>query len=851
MSMTLASPGIYIQEIPSTPQGIVGASTSATAFLDYFPRGPVNLATLVQSWNAFQRLFGGIDPRSEASYGVYQFFLNGGGSAWIIRLVDPASVAAVPVVALSVTSPGGGAQASGATVTVDWNLQGTAPTGATTTILLSNNGGQSFTPVSPQPTITASGTTGSAPIVLPTVTAGFVNAAVQVLVKDSSGNFISSGTSETFPILPTAAATAITVTAQTSPVNLPEPVPVAWTKLTTTPPAAAPASYAVLMSVDGGKTFAPVTTNPQVIDASVATASIVNLPLPNQPITTAMIQVQAFDSSFNLLGAGNGAAFTLQATPITISAPAANASVAIPLAAPSNQVSWTAPTVAAGATIASYRIDASLDGGVTFAPASPASVPASTAPLQATLTALPATVEASTPGAIRISALDAAGNVLALGTVDVTFAPAAAGGVTPPVVPPAGSFQLAAASQGAWGNSVQVTLSPGGSSGSFNIVALDTSTGRSENWSNLTSLDPNAGSYAPNVLGSGSQLVALVPAQAGATGLVFQPPTEPVTLALANGSDASLAPGAPRWAGGELIANAFAVGNPLLPLEQIAPNTFNTLSMPAIAEYYTQNEGGFETAVNQALTFCAANEAFFIMDIPSTVSTPALMQTFATPYLSATNISGAVYYPRLVMPDPANAFRPRNVASSGTIAGVYANNDTTVGVWKAPAGTTAVLQGATPAVPVIDSDNGNLNQMGINALRTFPIYGSIVWGARTLAGANQIQSQYQYIPVRRLTDYIELSLKNSLTWAVFQPNAQPLWTNLQVAISTFLAGLYSQGALFGATPAQAYFVQVDSTTTTPTDVAQGICNVVIGIAPVEPAEFIILQFELLAGQAAS
>jgi phage tail sheath protein FI len=258
------------------------------------------------------------------------------------------------------------------------------------------------------------------------------------------------------------------------------------------------------------------------------------------------------------------------------------------------------------------------------------------------------------------------------------------------------------------------------------------------------------------------------------------------------------------------------------------------------------------SAITSALQYCMPRRAFMIVDVPQSVATVTAMQSWAQTYvLNANNYSGAVYFPRLLMPDPLNSYRNRNVAPSGTLAGVYARTDASTGVWTAPAGTAASLMGATVAIPVTDAQDGQLNPLGINCLRAFPVFGNVSWGTRTLAGADQIDSQWKYIPIRRLVDYIEMSLVQSLKWVVFQPNDQTLWTNISQEVSTFLQGLYSQGALFGATAAQAYFVTCDATTTTPTDIAQGIVNIVVGVAPVTPAEFVVLQIQQIAGQTAS
>jgi hypothetical protein len=210
----------------------------------------------------------------------------------------------------------------------------------------------------------------------------------------------------------------------------------------------------------------------------------------------------------------------------------------------------------------------------------------------------------------------------------------------------------------------------------------------------------------------------------------------------------------------------------------------------------------------------------------------------------------AVYFPRLVLPDPLNEYRPRNVGPSGTVAGIYSRIDTARGVWKAPAGVEAVIQGAEISVKINDDLNGLLNPLGINVLRSFPIYGNIVWGARTLAGADPLSSEYKYINVRRLMSYIEESVFRSMKWAVFEPNNENLWGKIRLQINGFLSKLFASGAFGGATPALAYFVRCDGTTTTPLDIDLGIVNVFVGVAPVKPAEFIILNFQQIAGQSA-
>jgi hypothetical protein len=152
------------------------------------------------------------------------------------------------------------------------------------------------------------------------------------------------------------------------------------------------------------------------------------------------------------------------------------------------------------------------------------------------------------------------------------------------------------------------------------------------------------------------------------------------------------------------------------------------------------------------------------------------------------------------------------------------------------------------ALRLTDVENGMLNPQGINCLRTFPIYGNVVWGARTLKGADVLNNDYKYVPVRRLALYIEASLLRGLQWAVFEPNAPPLWSSIQLSVNSFMNTLFRQGAFAGSTAKDAYFVQCDGTTTTATDIAQGIVNVTVGFAPLLPAEFVVITIQQLAGQ---
>ena len=146
-----------------------------------------------------------------------------------------------------------------------------------------------------------------------------------------------------------------------------------------------------------------------------------------------------------------------------------------------------------------------------------------------------------------------------------------------------------------------------------------------------------------------------------------------------------------------------------------------------------------------------------------------------------------------------------------------------------------------------DGENGTLNQLGINCLRTFPASGNIVWGGRTLRGADQMADEWKYIPVRRTAMFIEESLFRGTQWVVFEPNDEPLWAEIRLSIGAFMNGLFRQGAFQGKTPRDAYFVKCDGETTTQADIDLGIVNIVVGFAPLKPAEFVVIKLQQIAG----
>jgi phage tail sheath protein FI len=246
--------------------------------------------------------------------------------------------------------------------------------------------------------------------------------------------------------------------------------------------------------------------------------------------------------------------------------------------------------------------------------------------------------------------------------------------------------------------------------------------------------------------------------------------------------------------------------------------------------------------------YCRRQRAFLLVDIPAEgTATPADMRQWMTTNDALRDDHAAVYFPVLEMPDRLNEFRNRTVGPSGTLAGVFARTDAARGVWKAPAGTEATLRGASLRVKITDLENGGLNPIGINTLRNFPVYGNVAWGARTLDGADQKASEWKYISVRRTALFIEESLFQGLKWVVFEPNDEPLWAQIRLNVGAFMHNLFRQAAFQGTTPKEAYFVKCDKETTTQTDVNLGLVNIVVGFAPLKPAEFVVIKLQQIAG----
>jgi hypothetical protein len=400
------------------------------------------------------------------------------------------------------------------------------------------------------------------------------------------------------------------------------------------------------------------------------------------------------------------------------------------------------------------------------------------------------------------------------------------------------SLTVSAQNAGEWANDYSIAIkNPSGGTGRFRLQVLYTPPGSPappatvvESFENLGISSPDAqGRYVADVVNNGSSLIHV--AVSGTT--------VPAT------GTSKLGTGTPGVDGAVLTPNGADFETALAPLfaedgvlDQI--DLFNLLCVP----------GETKSSTLQSLEACCErSRAFLIADSDPTITN---VQTVAASGPDIPGANAAFYFPWVMAPDLLNQNISRSYPPCGFVAGVYAATDASRGVWKAPAGTATGLVGTTGvAVSLTDAQNGVLNPAAVNCIRNFSVYGTVVWGARTTQGNDETGSQWKYIPVRRLALYLETSLYRGTQWVVFEPNDEPLWAQIRLNVGAFMQTLFRQGAFQGTTPQQAYFVKCDGETTTSTDQNNGIVNILVGFAPLKPAEFVIIQIQQMAGQTAA
>lgn len=444
-----------------------------------------------------------------------------------------------------------------------------------------------------------------------------------------------------------------------------------------------------------------------------------------------------------------------------------------------------------------------------------------------------------------------------------------------------GAVAVSAANQGAWGNLVwiQVSASSDGDPSDSNFklqVMVGASAAEAkgnvvESYDNVTyegspTLLPgavNPGAYARQVVNRRSEYIAIT---GDFTSNPLPANKTPQLVQLAGGGDGDAT--TVNFIGAPAASNS-VTGTGIFALDKITD--VNIIAIPGQGDVATVN-AGVEYCKNQR----SLQDCFFLGDMGSitadgtttnvplarrddatpTVNTIASALAFATTGVGGTLLDrssgdyGAIYFPWIYAPDPIGVGRnPRILLPpSGFMAGIYARIDNSRGVFKAPAGTEAGVAGAlAPFVVTSDTEQDQLNPVMVNVVRSVPGSGLVVWGARTFAS----DASWRYVPVRRMAIFLRVSIYNGIQWAVFEPNDEPLWASLRLNIRSFMLTQFRAGAFQGSKPDDAFFVQCDSSTTTQQDIDNGVVNILVGFAPLKPAEFVVLKLSQIVNQPAS
>jgi hypothetical protein len=416
------------------------------------------------------------------------------------------------------------------------------------------------------------------------------------------------------------------------------------------------------------------------------------------------------------------------------------------------------------------------------------------------------------------------------------------------------TLKLWAANPGVWGNNIKVTVTPSTIDATkFSLLV------QMVNGSQTTTLESYAGL---SVVTTDSQYVVTV-IDSDSNYITFEdpannPPVPPTTAPTMPSAASALLGAGTSAVDGDVLdptASTDKFTSTLAPTSSTTPfkgynlldsvEIFNLLCVPGMTDAPT---------AEALMTYCNTRRAFYIVDPPQTETPSALAGSgpvgngstaFSSQYLD----HAAYYFPWVLAPDPLTGNRPRLFPPSGFVAGIYASTDASRGVWKAPAGIGAALSGVLGLqYALTDGQNGSLNPMAINCLRQFNVYGDVVWGSRTLAGNDQAGSQWKYVPIRRLALFLESSLYYGTQWVVFEPNDETLWGQIRLNVGAFMQGLFQQGAFAGTSPQKAYFVKCDGENNPASSVALGVVNILVGFAPLYPAEFVVIQIQQIAGQ---
>jgi phage tail sheath protein FI len=405
----------------------------------------------------------------------------------------------------------------------------------------------------------------------------------------------------------------------------------------------------------------------------------------------------------------------------------------------------------------------------------------------------------------------------------------------PPVLPVPPSLKKAevkssdltvkANSEGKWGNALSVVVSAEtiligektARAGYFKL-AVSYKGKEVESFDHLTLDETKPGHVAKKVVSDYIEVV-----DSGATTPVFNTVATASYPLIGGDSVETFLP--PDWAGADGFLFAF--------------DTVDEINIVAIPDAQ-----GHPVVTQDGYTYCQnRGDCFFVADTLKGLE-PVDAGKFRKGILKDVNESafnssfGALYYPWIQVSDPLTG-GTKLTPPSGAIVGTYSHTDVKRGVHKAPAGITEGYLNSASGVEkfITKGEHDILNPMGVNVIRSFPGLGNVVWGSRTLSA----DSEWKYVNVRRLFLMVEESIDEGTQWVVFEPNTPILWGQVKRNLTAFLTRVWRDGALFGTTAEEAFFVKVDAENNPPAVVDAGQLIIEVGIAPVKPAEFVIIR----------
>ncbi len=798
MPVQVSYPGVYVQEVPSGVRTITGVSTSVAMFIGMAVKGEIGKPKRVLSFTDYERSFGSDTASGELTDQVRQFFLNGGAQAFVMRVADDARAASAhlrdelagdDVLTLSARSAG----VIGGTVRVQVDYDTSSPESTFNMTVFREEEDASGT-------LQRVETERFEELTMRPGVAGHV---VDVL-ESQSALVKAEIESPPSPVQGFSVAGVLMGTAGTGVVELNDIID-------DVDPLASVPSGSFRISVDGGPFVNATITKPAdssgpSIDSAIQQPVRNALAATGKSVSVAVVNVGAF----------NVLQFTSDSSTMDGSvriAPAITKDIAVPMQMGVGQ---------GGLEVDGYATQRPAPNGL-FAGLGPlAELPGGLTALQDFVAADPADVD-------DVQVTDIQGTHPAVG---LPAWPA----------PAAGTMAQGSAS----GNSLRNVKE------NLDYLVSQINNASDTPWTAARHgfrvvLTPEFGAadadvtaaVATNTGGGGTDL--------GVPGQIFGQATNVHRYRLAATLPGSYQTSVEDGSNGnppilDNYTDAFEVIDREVDL-------FNLMVLPRATGQTDTARAGFWQA---ASVFCRNRRAFLLVDPPRDDWSDAREVAHPTTGVATLRIGlvrdhSAIYWPRLRITAPEGG--ERTVDPGGSIAGLMSRIDSNRGVWKAPAGIEADILGVRGVEHGLsDAENGLINPEAVNAIRVFP-NGVVSWGARTMDGFdNSGNNDYKYVPVRRLALFLEESLYRGLGFAVFEPNDEPLWAQIRLAAGAFMNNLFRQGAFQGQKASDAYFVKVDSETTTQNDINLGIVNVVVGFAPLKPAEFVIITLQQMAGQ---